>query len=121
MFRGQVSINGGTTIRGNAKNGIWVQAGPVDLSFTDLMINENSQLTDKTYAGIRMEGGCADFQITSCAVGDKVASQSSQKYGVFVRGGCSNYIVASNNLRGNNTQGLRDLGSSPKQTSLNLE
>ena len=121
VFRGEVSFNGGTTISGNAKNGIWVQPGPVDIRFTDLMISENSQLSGDTYSGIRMDGGCRDFQITNCVVGDKVAGQLPQKYGVFILSGCSNYIVAKNNLRGNGQQGLRDLGSGDKQTSLNLE
>jgi hypothetical protein len=104
-YRGEVSIDGGTRIHGNAENGLLWQAGPVGLNVANSFFALNSQESSGTYHQINLAASSTDVTITGNTLGLSPQGTGQAGYGVYGGAGVARVTITGNNLTGNVTGG----------------
>jgi hypothetical protein len=102
-YRGEVAVIGGTRVVGNWLDGVLVQSGPTQVTFSDSFFGLNSQASNATYHGINIASGVTDINVIACHSGRTPQGNGRQGYGLFAGASADRFIFTSNNFSGNAT------------------
>lgn len=99
-YQGEVSIEGGSRVYGNAKYGvISYNASLGGLTISNSWLGENSQLQLNGYQDIFIQPGMSNFIITNNHIGIFApATTSSENIGINVNTGTSDYYTITGNI-----------------------
>ncbi len=111
-FRGEVTLEN-SRLYGNARHGISMNAGPIDVLIRGNVIGDNGTQSPGSYHGIRVAGGAERFLITGNTIGDGVGvTGNAQSFGIHLAAGSTrDFVIQGNVLVGNLNGALRDLST----------
>ncbi|TXH53507.1 MAG: hypothetical protein E6Q97_13100 [Desulfurellales bacterium] len=111
-FRGEVTIGQGTRIAACWLDGVYLSAGPTQVSVNGACIYGNSLITAGSYHGVSVAAGATRWSVMNSTIGKGPGSSGGQGYGVNVAVGASDYYaIMGNLLEGNATGAFSDGGT----------
>jgi len=96
----------GCRILNNQRHGVTINAGPLNISFTDCTIAGNGVETATTYDGISIAANVSNLSAMNCKIGQAGTAGNTQRYAINIAAGTSaNLQIFGNDCEPNLTVG----------------